>query len=148
MKKRILSWIVVLSIIVVGLNIGLGIIKANEPSKAFGALIDNQTGEDITAIRLRVESFDWDKVNSFENDMWRSFKTMEPGNYEEFIFPMNTKEHQSCEISDMTITVTIGEEKYPSEVAKEISIKEGKRTLLKLIGNKSSGFKLEFVELL
>lgn len=58
MKKKILSYLILISVVVVCINIVAGIIRANTPSRGFGILLDNQTGEDITSIILSTRAYD------------------------------------------------------------------------------------------
>lgn len=141
-KKKILAWLILVSVIIVSFNIVTGIIQVNFSSKAYSVLIDNQTGEDITSIGLNVQG----------NELWRTFTDMQPGNYEEFVFSMDNQEEAFVENSDMTITIHLKDENlskgFTIQDATVIPIKEGKRTLIKLVGNKSLGFKVEFISLL
>lgn len=147
MKKRIMSRIILLAIIVLGLNFGLGIIQANESLNAFGVLIDNQTGESVTSISLTVKAFDKGNGNEIEKQIKKSFNEMKTGDYEEFIFNIRNGE-QVSEQADFIMSITIDGESHSVEATKGVLIKAGKRTLIKLVGNRSAGFKAEFVELL
>lgn len=149
LKKRIISWLIIVSVVIVGLNITAGIMQANNSSKAFGILIDNQTGEDITTVRLKVRAYDEKNGKSYEGDISKTFKEMLPGNYAEFTFDMNSPEYASAEKSDLTIIVkTKDEESLTVQDAIGMPIKEGKKTLIKLVGDRTSGFKVEFVHFL
>lgn len=149
MKKKILSCLVAISVIVVGFNVATGITQANSSPKAFGVLIDNQTGDDITSIRLKAQVYEKNSGNAFEKDIWASFHKMEPGNYEEFIMSMKNSDEASVEKADLTMSVGAdSDESYTVHDAIGIPVKAGKRTLIKLVGNKTSGYKAEFLEIL
>lgn len=148
MKKKILSWLIVLSIIIVGINILTGIIQTNQSSEAFGIVIENQTEDEIKSIRLMARVYGKNSGKSFENDIVKSFQKMVPGTCEEFVVNMNYEEEQCKENTDIIISVKINEnESYSVQEVKGVPIKEGKRSIIKLIGNKLEGFKAEFVEI-
>ena len=152
MKKKILSGLILISVIILGINVAAGIIRANRFSNAFSVLVDNQTGEDISAIRLSIRAYDNNNSDSFEKVVIRTFSKMSPGNREEFTFNMSTASEASAGKADLTGTVHLNGESseagYTIESAAGIPIKEGKRTLIKLVGNRTSGFKAEFVDLI
>lgn len=65
---------------------------------------------------------------------------MLPGNYEEFAFRMNNQQSVSEEEATITVNSNI-------KATISIPIKEGKRTLIRLIGNEASGIKAEYIGL-
>lgn len=129
-KRKIWTYLVVIAILIVSINIIVGIININYYSKAFGVLIDNQTGEDIRDIGLKIQ----------ENEQIMTVKEMLPGNYKEFAFRMNNQQSVSEEEATITVSSNI-------KVTISIPIKEGKRTLIRLIGNEASGIKAEYIGL-
>lgn len=129
-KRKIWTYLVVIAILIVSINIIVGIININYYSKAFGVLIDNQTGEDIRDIGLKIQ----------ENEQIMTVKEMLPGNYEEFAFRMNNQQSVSEEEATITVNSNI-------KATISIPIKEGKRTLIRLIGNEASGIKAEYIGL-
>ena len=149
MKKKILSYLILISVVVVCINIVAGIIRANTPSRGFGILLDNQTGEDITSIILSTRAYDINSGNVFENEQRRSFNNMKAGNYVEFILGVDNQEDLSALEVDLLIAVKSDiDDAYIDAKITGVPIKDGKRTLIRLLGDKKTGLKAEFVELL
>lgn len=149
MKKKILSCIILVSIVLICFNIVTGIVQANYDSEAFGLLIDNQTGEDITSISLMVRTNDKNSGKASEYYQLRSFQSMEPGKYEEFIIKVNNQEEVLEDTAYILIAVKKDtDEAYTNAESIGVPIKDGKRTLIKLTSNNTSGLRAEFVELM
>lgn len=151
LKKKITSWLIIISIVIVALSAVTGMTRLNSSPKAFGVLIDNLTGEDITSIRLIAKPYGKNGEPRYEHEQINSVKGMSPGNYQEFNFYMRDMEEASAEKSDLVITIQLNGDNsanYTIENTTGVPIKEGKRTLIRLIGNKTAGFKSEFVDFL
>ena len=62
---------------------------------------------------------------------------------------MKNSDEASVEKADLTMSVGAdSDESYTVQDAIGIPVKAGKRTLIKLVGNKTSGYKAEFLEIL